>query len=215
MVLFHGDDFLAEGHDSTLDKLDAVLGEFAIKIEKRCGPTGVASTQFLRRTIQWSYQGFYYSPNEKYVDNLIKLLGLEDAKEVTTPASKDTGRNHPDALEPLPQEEKITFLSGSGILQYIALDRPDVMYATKEIRSKTASPDVLAMLMLKRCARYLKGVKSLLIHYDYQNSVRELLDYTDSDWAGHVLTRLSTTAGEIMNGIHWIDGWCLTQKVRA
>ena len=28
LVLFHGDDFLAEGHDSSLDKLDEVLGAF-------------------------------------------------------------------------------------------------------------------------------------------------------------------------------------------
>ena len=28
LVLFHGDDFLAEGHDSSKDKLDEMLGAF-------------------------------------------------------------------------------------------------------------------------------------------------------------------------------------------
>ena len=59
MVLYHGDDFLGEGHDSSIDKLDTVLGEFTIKIEKRCGPTGVSTTSFLRRTITWCTEGFY------------------------------------------------------------------------------------------------------------------------------------------------------------
>ena len=31
LVMFHGDDFSAEGHDSSLDKLDEVLGAFEIK----------------------------------------------------------------------------------------------------------------------------------------------------------------------------------------
>ena len=215
LLIFHGDDFLAEGHDSTLDKLDVVLGEFELKIAKRCGPTGVSSTEFLRRKLGWSAEGFYYVPNPKYADNLIELLGLKGAKEAATPCSKDTGRNHPDALELLPPDEKNIFLSGSGTLQYLTLDRPDLMYATKEIRSKTTAPDVLAMLMLKRAARYLIGLKNVVVRYLYQLAVKELTCYTDSDWAGHVITRLSTTSGMMMNGQHWIDGWALSQKVRA
>ena len=35
----HGDDFLDEGHDSSLDKLDEVLGAFKIKRLPRIGPT--------------------------------------------------------------------------------------------------------------------------------------------------------------------------------
>ena len=81
------------------------------------------------------------------------------------PCSKDTGKNHPDALEPLPDDGRNLFLSGSGTLQYLTLDRPDLMYATQEIRSKTAAPDVLAMLMLKRAARYLIGAKNVVVKY--------------------------------------------------
>ena len=39
LVMFHGDDILAEGHDSSLDKLDEVLGAFEIKRLPRMGPT--------------------------------------------------------------------------------------------------------------------------------------------------------------------------------
>ena len=38
LVMFHGGDFLAEGHDSSLDKLDEVLGAFEIKRLPRIGP---------------------------------------------------------------------------------------------------------------------------------------------------------------------------------
>ena len=39
LVSSHQDDFLAEGHDSSLDKLDEVLGAFEIKRLPRIGPT--------------------------------------------------------------------------------------------------------------------------------------------------------------------------------
>ena len=39
LVVFHGDDFWAEGHDNSLDKLDEVLGAFEIKRLHRIGPT--------------------------------------------------------------------------------------------------------------------------------------------------------------------------------
>ncbi|MGB1409815.1 hypothetical protein, partial [Alloalcanivorax venustensis] len=41
--IFHGDDFLAEGHHSSLDKLDTVLEQFEVKKNPRLGPTGARS----------------------------------------------------------------------------------------------------------------------------------------------------------------------------
>ena len=54
LVLFHGDDFLAEGHDSSLDKLGEVLGAFEIKRLPRIGPTADRQGVFLRRKIRWN-----------------------------------------------------------------------------------------------------------------------------------------------------------------
>ena len=51
--MFHGDDFLAEGHDSSLHKLDEVLGAFEIKRWPRTGPTAGRERVFLHRTIRW------------------------------------------------------------------------------------------------------------------------------------------------------------------
>ena len=52
LVMFHGDDFLAEGHDSSLDMLDEVLGAFEIKRLPRIGPTAGREGVFLHRTIR-------------------------------------------------------------------------------------------------------------------------------------------------------------------
>ena len=58
--MFHGDDFLVQGHDSSLDKLDGVLGTFEIKRLPRIGPAAGREGVFLHRTIRWNESGFSY-----------------------------------------------------------------------------------------------------------------------------------------------------------
>ena len=215
LVMFHEDDFLAERHDSSLDKLDEVLGAFEIKRLPRIGPTAGREGVFLHRTIRWNESGFSYRPDPKHVDALIATLSLEDARLVATPFTRDTGKGQANTLSELSVTEQAIYMSGSGLLQYIALDRMDVVFATKEVRSRTAKADVLALLLLKRVARYLVGHREITISYPYQGNPSQIDCYTDADWAGDVTTRLSTTAGALMHGVHWIEGWSVTQKVRA
>ena len=192
-MTFHGDDFLAEGHDSSLDKLDEVLEAFEIKRLPRVGPTAGRDGVFLHRRIRWNESGFSYRPDPKHVDASITILSLEHARLVAAPFTRDTGKGQAN----------------------IALDRMDVVFATKEVRSQTTKADVLALLLLKRVARYLVGRREITISYPYQSNPTQIDCYTDADWAGDVTTRLSTTAGALMHGAHWLEGWSETQKVRA
>ena len=92
LVMFHGDDFLAEGHDSSLDKLDKNFGSFEIRRLPRIGPTGCRDCVFLHRTIRWSETGFSYRPDPNHVDALIETLSLTDARPVATSFTRDTGK---------------------------------------------------------------------------------------------------------------------------
>ena len=53
------------------------------------------------------------------------------------------------------------------------------------------------------------------MNYPYQDNLSQTDCYTDADWAGDVTTRLSTTSGALMHGTHQLEGWSVTQKVRA
>ena len=75
----------------------------------------------------------------------------------TTPSTCDTGNGKANTLSELSVIEPAISMSGSGLLQYVALDRMDVVFATKEVRSRTAKADVLALLLLGRVAGYLVG----------------------------------------------------------
>ena len=74
----------------------------------------------------------------------------------------------------------------------------DVVFATTEVRSRTAKDDLLVLLLLKRVARYLVGHREITISNPYQNNPSQINCYTDADWAGDVTTRMSTTAGALM-----------------
>ena len=160
---------------------------------------------FLHRTIRWNESGFSYRPDPKHVDALIVTLSLEDARLVATPFTRDTGKGQANTLSGLSVTEKAIYMSGSGLLQHIALDRMDVVFATKEVRSRTAKADALALLLLKRVARYLVGHDVVAIGYPYQDNPSQIDCYTDADWAGDVTTRLSTTAVALMHEAHWLE----------
>ena len=124
---------MAEGHDSSLHKLDEVLDALEIKRLPRIGPTAGREGVFLRRTIRWKESGFSDRPDPKHVNALIVTLSMEDARLVATPYTRDTGRGQANTLCELSVTEKAILMSGSGLLQYIALDRIDVVFATKEV----------------------------------------------------------------------------------
>ena len=50
----HGDDFMAEGSDALLDRLDRVMAdEFEAKMLGRVGRGHIAEVKFLKRTTRW------------------------------------------------------------------------------------------------------------------------------------------------------------------
>ena len=75
-----------------------------------------------------------------------------------------------------------------------------MVLATKEVRSRTAKADVLALLLSKREARYLIGHREVAINYPYQDNPSHIDCYTDADWAGDVAT-------PIVNDCWSVDAW--------
>ena len=74
MVIFHGDDFLAEGEDGALDKLDLVLKAFEVKCLPRVGPGGANKVKLLHRWLLWTPRGYAYRPDDKHVASLLEAF---------------------------------------------------------------------------------------------------------------------------------------------
>ena len=116
----HGDDFMAEGSDALLDRLDRVMAdEFEAKMLGRVGRGHLAEVKFLKRTIRWheSEMCFSWSGRTRFVTELAVLLGLTDTRSVMmtrTPGTKGTGGNARDALELLDTFQAATFRCAVG-----------------------------------------------------------------------------------------------------
>ena len=95
---------------------------------------------------------------------------------------------------------------------YLALDRPDIQFATKELCRGMANPTVGDKRKLKRLARYLIEMPRIVSKFAFQEEPHELTGFSDSDWAGCKKTSKSTSGGAIKSGSHCIKTWSTTQK---
>ena len=98
---------------------------------------------------------------------------------------------------------------------FMAMDRPDVQYAVKELSSGMANPCMHHWKGLIRLGKYLKNKPRYIINVKYQKRGLLLNTFTDSDWAGDLRTRKSTSGGMICIGDHCIKSWASNQNVVA
>lgn len=113
---------------------------------------------------------------------------------------------------PLGASQVGMFRAGAARANYLALDRPEIAYAAKELCRRMAEPRNCDLAALRRIARYLLGVPRRVYHFQWQPDA--CLDaYVDTDFAGCPTTRRSTSGGCVLRGGHLIKHWSSTQKV--
>ena len=101
---------------------------------------------------------------------------------------------------------------------YLAQDRVDVQYAAKEICREMARPTEIGWRKLKRLARYLLDYPRAILEFkktktEFGKDVLEV--YSDSDWAGCIRTRRSTSGGVVMLNGTLVKSWSSTQATTA
>ena len=95
-----------------------------------------------------------------------------------------------------------------AIVNFMAQDRPDLAVTANVLSRSMARPREGQELGIKRAIRYLNGAPRLCYKFGWQE-VPEMVDVlTDSDWAGDVLSRRSTSRGTLLFGNHLLQHWC-------
>ena len=112
----------------------------------------------------------------------------------------------------LSERRKSNYISLAMRGQYLSADRLDVLYATKELSRKMSSPTELDDQHVKRYARFLKGKPRVVTKYPWQQHQGYLKMYSDTDDAGRVSDRKSTSCGVLMHGCHLISSYASTQR---
>ena len=97
-------------------------------------------------------------------------------------------------------------------LNYIAPDRADLQFSTKEAARHMQAPRVSSMKLLRRIGRYLVGRPRLVTKFEWQSMPFGVTAYSDSDWAGCPKSAKSTSGGIVCLGAHVLKSWSRQQK---
>ena len=213
----HGDDFTFAGPEEELVKCTQMMqNEYAIKVRGMLGPdpSEDKAITILNRCIKWTPQGIQYEADPRHVEILINGLDLQKIKSSTTPDSK--GAHIDDDDNPhLDSAHATKFRQLIARCKYLCQNRPDIQYACKEAARGMANPRKADWEKIMKIAKYLKGRPRYVIFFRPQTNVYCINGYGDSDFAGEVSTRKSTSGGMTCLGDHVVKSWSSTQTAIA
>ena len=119
--------------------------------------------------------------------------------------------------EVLTASEATLFRALAARANYLAMDRPECSFATKELCRFFATPTKTGVEQLKRLIRHLAGAKRLVYNFNFgpYDDSEPLTVYVDTGFAGCHVTRRSTSGGAACRGSHLIKHWSTTQSTVA
>jgi hypothetical protein len=143
---------------------------------------------FLGLQIKQLKAGIFVSQS-KYLTDMLKKFGLENAKPIKTPMAID---GHLDLDEGGTTIDQKLLRSIIGSLLYITTSRPDAMFSVCMCAWFQASPREVCLEAAKRILRYLKHISNIGLWYP-KGAQFELIGYSNSDYVGCKVDRKSTS----------------------
>lgn len=126
----------------------------------------------------------------KYAKEVLVRFGMEESNSVKNPIVPGTKLHKDEGGE---RVDETMFKQLVGSLMYLTVTRPDLMFGVCLLSRFMSSPRVSHWLAAKRILRYLKGTTRLGIFYRSGEKNMNLVGYTDSDYAGDLNDRRSTS----------------------
>ena len=161
MTSVHGDDFATAGTKRQLDWFEEAMEQrHELTRGGRFGPgkRDDREATVLNRVVRWTSVGLEYEADPRQVERLLAEVDLAGDKVngCATPGCKVTTAQIAEERE-LPSELPTPYRAWAARANYLAADRPDVLYAAKEVCRYMAKPTTTAMTALKRPCRYLRA----------------------------------------------------------
>jgi hypothetical protein len=215
--LVHGDDFVTVGDRADCEWLK---GNLENRFELKSKIVGFAEDEvreerILNRVIRTTDQGWEMEADQRHADVIIDQLNLKEANGVKTPCEEEKIWEMQDNSLALTEKESRKYRELAARANYLAQDRMDIQYATKEICRGMCQPTRGDLKKLRRLGRYLKSHPRTVMTYRWQSKQENVQGCSDSDFAGCRRTAKSTSGGVIVRGGHYIKSWSSTQKTVA
>ncbi|XP_026431824.1 uncharacterized protein LOC113329070 [Papaver somniferum] len=131
----------------------------------------------------------YFISQVKHASDILQGAGLTDIKTVDTPLELDLILN---CYEGHALSNPTMYQHLVGSLNYLTIARPDISHAVHIVSQFMTSPRSTHFAVELRILNYIKGTLYQGLHFSSNLDLR-LRGYSDSDWAGDVTDRRSTT----------------------
>ena len=215
----HGDDFTFLGYDDDLkDVVEAMQHWYELKVRAVLGGEAGDDREvtILNRRLRWEGDTIEYEADLKHAQVICQELGLgESSRGLSCPIVKETI----DAAvtdEVLGKADVKHFRGVAARANYLGQDRVDLQYATKEVCRDFSNPKKSSWVKLKRLARYLLEYPRLVLSFMCEEFEPKVIDvYSDSDWAGCLRTRRSTSGGVVAVAGGCLKSWSNMQATTA
>ena len=221
--MVHGDDFTFEGPREALKKVAEDLRKvWLIKVRATLGPEpgDDKEVSILNRIVRSCDDCLLYDADPRHVEKLLREARLEECKSVTTPGVKEESvitrttwfeesglspesESVRGGLDPvvdtpdlrfLDREEMRSYRSAAARCNYLAQDRFEIAFTTKELCRAMSKPTVGDAKAVGRLCRFLKGLPRLVQRIPFADHAPSLIGvYVDSDWAGCRRSRKSNS----------------------
>jgi len=184
----YADDFLhfSNNHELYLEFQGKIQQKFDVK-------TGDVDNYLGNRITINEQEGKIRLDQEAYLDEVLKRFNMDKCTPVKTPMEERL--SEANRGQTLSKEDQAKYRMIVGSLLYLACwSRPDISYAVSELSRFVSSAGEVQMKAAQRVLRYLKGTKELGLQYTKMSDPTNVLwGYVDSDWAGCLDTRKSTS----------------------
>ena len=218
-VVVYGDDFTVLGPEEELDWFrKQMVKRYEVEFKARLGGTAQddKAVFLLNRPIEWDASGLTYEADQRHVEIICRDLGLTN-KVRHTPFPHDR-INAAEISNPTPElnaEQATMYRAVVARGNYLSQDTSDIRYAVKELSRAMSQPREGDWGRLKRLGRYLQQHPRLIQRFKRQCRTKMLDVWVDTDFAGCLRTRKSTSGGVITLGEHVIKSWSSTQTTIA
>lgn len=183
IVSLYVDDLIYTGNDRNMcaEFKSSMMSEFDMSDLGRM-------RYFLGIEVVQSSRGIFIC-QRRYACEVLARFGMENSNAVKNPIVPGIklSKNEEEA-----RVDSTMFKQVVGSLMHLTSTRPDLMYGVSLISRFMSCPTISHWLVAKRLLRYLKGTTELDIFYKKGRSTG-LLAYTDSDFAGDLDDRKSTS----------------------
>lgn len=139
----------------------------------------------LSRRLRLDGDALVYEADEKHVETVLKEVGLEkESKTSEVPLPRDYEAQ--DADVELAPVDAHRYRRIAAVVNYLALDRPDLQFAAGVLGRTAARPTERSMANLTKLSRYLLGHRAVRYRFGAcreEDAIR-VIGFSDSDWAG-------------------------------